>query len=48
MYICTGVETVFLDEEFGVFHCEKQNLNLGTDDCSSRYANYRFVSREKC
>lgn len=44
--VCSGARTVFLDENKGVFHSEKRNLNLGTDDYISCYVDYKFVSIE--
>ena len=44
--VCVGVETVFLDEIKRIFHSEKYNLDLGTDDYVSHNINYRLVSAE--
>lgn len=43
---CQGTETVYLDEEDSIYHFDKKNLELRTEDFISVKVNYRLVSEE--
>lgn len=45
--ICGNTEIYYLDVDQGIFHSQKTNLTLGTDDFITCYVNYRFVSEAR-